>query len=105
MITAVSAAALEHKDRIIKLAHSFDCRWFTPIGFCGSRRLDELRNRHLLDSTNALQVTLTGSSRGESLPTSDKESRQWEDEVASVRSRTAGTTLMRTVETVDWKNP
>ena len=33
MITALSAAALEHKDSIINLQHSFDCRWFTPIGF------------------------------------------------------------------------
>jgi hypothetical protein len=33
MITAVSAAALEHKDLIINLQYSFDCRWFTPIGF------------------------------------------------------------------------
>jgi hypothetical protein len=33
MITTVSAAALEHKDLIIKPATHFDCRWFTPIGF------------------------------------------------------------------------
>lgn len=34
MITAVSAAALNHKELIIKLAiRSIGCRWFTAIGF------------------------------------------------------------------------
>jgi len=43
MMTAVSAAALEHKDLIIKLATSFD--WFTPIGFL--RRADEIGRAHV----------------------------------------------------------
>ena len=33
MITAVSAAALNHKDQSSNLRRSIDCRWFTPIGF------------------------------------------------------------------------
>jgi hypothetical protein len=46
MITAVSAAALEHKDLIIKLATHFRLPVvYAYRTFCGSRP-DELRNRH-----------------------------------------------------------
>src|SRR5262245_29999415 len=47
MITAVSAAALEHKDLIIKLATQFRLPVvYAYRVFCGSRLSDELRNRH-----------------------------------------------------------
>src|SRR5262249_26748632 len=47
MITAASAAALEHKDLIIKPAAQFRLPVvYAYRFFCGSRRPDELRNRH-----------------------------------------------------------
>jgi len=47
MITAVSAAALEHKDLIIKTCNTVSTAGGLRLsGFCGSRRPDELRNRH-----------------------------------------------------------
>jgi len=47
MITAVSAAALEHKDRIIKLATQFRLPVIYAYRvFVVSLQSDEVRNRH-----------------------------------------------------------
>ena len=57
MITAVSAAALEHKGLIIKLATHFRLPVVYAYRVCGSRRPDGLRNRHYwTDVGDALEV-------------------------------------------------